>query len=195
MQKKQSPLTRWATAALLLTACGDKSSNSPGDSTGGGADDSGTATTPPATTAVTSGGDADLGEDAQDGCSTTCCRDDITFTVEDGRTDFTLTFDAQSATVVCPAGTADDPSWSVTCNGASVDVDAEGTAFSSSATETVRLDGGPPQSFGEELTFVSCDCNCLPLRGQITVLVDGGSGATGETGSTTAGETSSSTGG
>lgn len=136
-------------------------------------------------------------------CDSACCTDDVRFFVEDGRTTFTLTLElggsTNDTTLRCPDGPHDaDPSWTVTCEGAAVRVDSDGTDLGGD-NNGVRLEGGPRQTWGAELEFADCDCNCLPREGSVVVLLDptgstssGDGSSTGDTGSTTAGASTSS---
>lgn len=144
---------------------------------------------PPSTSAP-----PDTNDSSDHDCSTDCCQDAVVFTLEDGRETFELQFEVGGEILgglVCPGGQSEIGS--VSCNGSVATIDAGGGGVFNAALEnTVRLDGGAPQAFGDELGFSGCDCNCAPQNGDITVLVDP-TDTTSTTGST--GGSTSSTGG
>lgn len=197
---------RWVVAsASLAIGCGKGdgvvATASGGTATGGTAS-GGTAST--GTVLDTGAMDASL--DGAESCSSDCCADDVRFFVEDGRTTFTLTLELSGfttdATLRCPDGPHETSSgWTVTCEGAAVRVDADGIAFGGDSNG-VRLEGGPRQTWGAELEFRSCDCNCQPVEGTVVVLLDptastssGESSGTGADGTTAGASTSSGSGG
>lgn len=191
--------------AALGTACGKD------DGTAASASSSMTATTsmtasggPGSSGPLLDTGVQDASLDGAESCNSTCCADDVRFFVEDGRTTFTLTLElgggsTTDATLRCPDGPHETrPDWTVTCEGAAVRVDSDGTDLGGE-NNGVRLEGGPRQTWGAELEFGDCDCNCQPREGSVVVLLDptgatssGSESGTGETGGTTTGPSTSS---
>ncbi len=188
-------------AGLVLLACGGSEPSSEGDGGGSGSTSQATQTsgsTSSTTSPQTSGdppstsGPPDTNDVSDHDCSVDCCEDAVTFAVEDGRESFALQFEVGGKVVgqlSCPE--AQSETWSITCDGPVATIDAGGGGvFNAAQDNTVRLDGGAPQSFGDELGSAGCDCNCAPQAGDITVLIDPASG-TGST--TTGGSTGGST--
>lgn len=178
---------------VVATASGGTAS---GGTASGGTASGGTASTGP----VLDTGSVDASLDGAESCNSDCCADDVRFFVEDGRTTFTLTLELSGfttdATLRCPDGPHETSSgWTVTCEGAAVRVDADGIAFGGDSNG-VRLEGGPRQTWGAELEFRGCDCNCQPVEGSVVVLLDPtGSTSSGDSigaDSTTAGASTSS---
>ncbi len=169
------------------TSVPTSSTSTPGSESSGEAESGSTG----ATTSSTSTTD-DPSEGTGHSCSDDCCRDVVVFAIEDGRETFTLTFELPGfllePVVSCPSGTVDekDAAWTAECNGGEVTIHTQGE-FSSININDVRLDDGEPQVFGDELGLSDCDCNCDPVEGNVTVLLDptGGTGDTG--GSSTSG--------
>lgn len=151
------------------------------------------------------GDDAELGDDGEgeigevdgeggDTCESDCCRDNIEIVVEGAGDAFVLTFDIPALlsqpVISCPDGPHDASSWTVVCEPGLARIDAEG--IGSFGSGTVSADGGPAVSL-DDLEFRSCDCNCQPVEGVITISPQGGTTGT-NSGSGSSGGTGTETG-